>query len=340
MNRSINKIIAITMTTLVMGCAEEEQTKVVEPTLPVIKIETVNSAPVEQQAEFTATIEPLLRNNISPSMGLRIDEIHVEVGDIVKKGDVLVVMDKRQYLQSAVQLANLETDFARMERLLEQGGISQQQLDQLETQLEVSRHATENLRENSELVSPISGIVTERLYDPGDIYSPTTAKILTVMQINQVKVMVSVPERYFPLVDNGTPVDISLEVYPQETFEGKVTLIHPALDAASRTFMVEITINNPKSRLRPGMLSRATMRLGEENHVLVPDISVLKQSGSSERYLFVYNPKDSTVSRRTVETGRIIGKNYEILSGVEDGEQVVIAGMQKLLDADKVKVVK
>ncbi len=328
---------------LAVGCGatQEKKETTVEVVLPQVRISQVNESEVAQTEKFTATIDPFVTNNISSVLGLRIEKINAEVGDMVRKGQLLVEMDSRQYLQSAVQLQNLETDYARMEELYKAGGISKQQLDAQATQLEVSRHATNNLKENYQLLSPISGIVTNRSFDPGDVYMPTGAGgILTVMQIDKLKVMANIPERYFPQVKLGMPVDITLEIYPNETFEGKVSLIYPALNSATRTFEVEITVNNSSNKLRPGMMCTATLAFGTENHVLVPDIAVLKQSGSSERYLFVIDPATSTADRRTVEIGRIIGNSYEIISGVEDGEDVVIAGMQKLIEGDKVKVLK
>lgn len=304
----------------------------------LVKVATAVESDVEQQAQFTGTIEPFLLNNISPSLGLRIDKIYVDVGDRVSKGQLLVEMDKRQYLQAAVQLSNLEVDYLRTERLFQEGGVSKQQLDQLETQLAVSKHAADNLRENADLVSPISGVITERAYDPGDVYAVSSGKILTVMQLDRVKVKVNVSEQYFPQVKHGMPVDIALDVYPGVTFDGKVTLVYPALDGATRTFTVEITIPNANAKLRPGMFSRVTLNFGKLLHVLVPDVAVQKQIGTNERYVFVV--KDGKVDRRIVTLGRVLGTDYEILSGVNNGDVVVTAGAQKLIDGSEVEITK
>lgn len=341
MKKSFIVITIFALGLMLVGCGSGESKKApVEIKKPLVKITQVAADDVAQIAEFTGSIEPFLMNHISPAFGLRIDKIHVDVGDNVSKGQLLVEMDKRQYFQAAVQLANLESDFGRMEKLYEEGGISKQQLDQLATQLEVSTHATSNLLDNADLKSPISGVVTERAFDPGDMFSLGTNRILTVMQINRLKISAHISENYFPNVKVGMPVEISLDVYPGEVFVGKVSLIHPAVDAASRTFTVEITISNPSLRLRPGMMCRATISFGTVRHVLVPDISVLKQTGSSERYVFLANSADSTVERRTVEVGRLIGSQYEIIGGVEDGDYIVTAGMQRLLDGDKVQIAK
>ncbi|MEG1794586.1 MAG: efflux RND transporter periplasmic adaptor subunit [Rikenellaceae bacterium] len=337
MKKSIISIFAIS---LILGsCTPKSNVKGSADAVkvPVVKLATSYKSPVMQQAEFTGTIEPYAVNNISPSLSLRIDKIHVEVGDKVRRGQLLVEMDKRQYLQAAVQLANLETDFVRYEKLYQEGGISKQQLDQLETQLSVSRHAVGNLKENANLISPISGVVTDRAYDPGDVYSMGANRILTVMQIDKVKVQVHVSEQYFPFVKLGMPVDIALEVYPGKTFTGKVSLIYPSLDPATRTFTTEITIPNSSSEIRPGMFSKVKLNFGVVDHVLVPDVAVQKQIGTNERYVFVYND-NGTVDRRSVALGRVVGKEMEIISGVEDGDRVVVAGAQKLMDKAKVQV--
>lgn len=340
MKKSITLIFVIAL--IFGGCTSKRNIKESEAVdqIPLVKVATSNRSLVMQQSDFTGTIEPYAINNISPSLGLRIDKIHVEVGDRVRKGQLLVEMDKRQYFQAAVQLANLETDFLRYKKLYEEGGVSKQQLDQMETQLSVSKHAVDNLKENTDLISPISGLVTSRMYDPGDVYTQNIGRILTVMQIDMVKVHINVSEQYFPKVTLGMPVDIFLDVYPGKVFTGKVSLKHPSIDPSTRTFITEITIPNASEELRPGMFSRVTLKFGEESRILVPDVAVQKQIGTNERYIFVYNESEEIVNRHTVSVGRVVGKELEILSGVNDGDVVVVAGAQKLMDKVKVQIQK
>lgn len=331
-------ILAVAMLFGLAACGGEQKEASVVEKLPKVKVARAVAQEVEQIVTYTGTVLAAVQNNISPSLGLRIDDILVDVGARVRKGQVLVEMDKRQYLQSAVQLASLETDFARMEALYQEGGVSKQQVDQLKTQLDVSRHATDNLKENTELISPISGVVTDRKFDPGDVYTPATGSILTVMQMDRVKVTINVSEQYFTQVKLGMAVDVLLDVYPDKTFVGRVSLIYPALDAATRTFTVEIEMSNPSLELRPGMFCRVTLNLGKANRVLISDIAVQKQMGTNQRYVFAVE-QGKTV-RQVVTLGRIVGKNYEILSGIEAGQEIVVAGGSKLLDGEQVEIVK
>jgi RND family efflux transporter MFP subunit len=161
--------------------------------------------------------------------------------------------------------------------------------------------------------------------------------ILHIMQIDKLKVMANVSEQYYPVVKVGQSVDITVDIFPGETFEGKVSRINPALDAQTRTFGVEITIPNANERLRPGMYARATFNMGTRTGVMVDDVAVQKQAGSSER--FVYVIKDGVAEFRFVRDGRRVGNKVNILEGLEPGEQVATTSFIRLTDGKKVEII-
>ena len=202
-------------------------------------------------------------------------------------------------------------------------------------QLDVSRASYKNLQENTQLLSPISGIITARNYDSGDMYSGGDRSI-RLNKIRPVKLFVNVSESYFTDVKKGNEVDIKLDVYGDEVFKGKVSLVYPTIDASTRTFPVEIKIVNTDERVRPGMFARATMNFGTLNHVVAPDQAIVKQSGSGDRYIYVY--KNGKVSYQKVELGRRMGNKYEIVSGVENGDHVVITGQNRLTNGMEVEI--
>ena len=202
-------------------------------------------------------------------------------------------------------------------------------------QLDVKETAYKNLLENTSLLSPISGVVTARNYDNGDMYSGGDP-VLVVEQITPVKLLINVSEIYFTKVKKGAPVDVKLDVYGDEVFTGTVSLIYPTIDAATRTFQVEIKLDNRDQRVRPGMFARATLNFGTADNVVVPDLAIVKQAGSGDRYVFVY--KDGKVSYNKVELGRRMGAEYELKSGVPDNSQVVVAGQSRLVNGAEVEV--
>ena len=304
---------------------------------PVVKLATVTSRDVEQVEEYTATVEAEAKNNIAPTTPGRISKIFVEVGDYVRKGQKLVQMDAANLTQLKLQLDNQEKEFNRVDELYKVGGASKSEWDAAKTNLDVRRSSYENVLENTQLVSPLNGVITARNFDNGDLYTSTQMPVLVVEQISPVKLMVNVSEPNFPKVSKGMGVTVKLDVYEGEEFEGKVSLVYPTIDAATHTFPVEITLANANQRVRPGMFGRVTMNFGTKNHVVVPDQAVVKRAGSGDRFVYVYN--NGKVSYNKVELGRRMGTEYELLSGVENNAQVVVAGQTRLADGVEVEVI-
>jgi len=304
---------------------------------PTVKLANVFARPVEQIQEYTATVQAEVKNNIAPQSPVRIERILVEVGDRVSKGQKLVQMDAANLKQLKIQLENQEIEFKRIDELYKVGGASKSEWDASKMTLDVRKTSYQNLLENTALISPISGVVTARNYDSGDMYSGSTP-VLTVEQITPVKLMINVSETYFTKVKKGAPVSVKVDVYGDQEFTGHISLVYPTIDATTRTFPVEIKLDNRDQRVRPGMFARATINFGTADHVVVPDQAVVKQAGSGDRYVYVY--KNGKVSYNKVELGRRMDTEYELLSGVEDNAQVVIAGQARLLNDMEVEVVK
>ena len=339
--RYIKTLTLAAIATLAVSCGnnkdEQQQEEVVQQEKVQVKIAKVKSEDIPQTETYTATVESDVKNNIAPNTPYRIEKIYVEVGDNVRKGQVLVQLDASNLRQLKLQLENQKIEFQRTEQLYQVGGASKAEYDNAKMQLDVYSTQYKQLTENTQLVSPISGVVTARNYDNGDMYG-NGLPILTIEQINPVKLLVNISEVFYKQVTKGMPVDIELDAYAGETFNGKVTIVYPTIDQATHTFPVEVIIDNSSQKVRPGMFARATVNFGDANHVIVPDEALVKQIGAGDRYVYVY--KDGKVYYNKVELGKHIGTNYEIISGVQPGDEVVIAGQSRLADGKEVEVVK
>ena len=312
-----------------------DDSQMIKPeTKPTVKIASVSVESVDQLQVYSAIVEGDVRNNIAPSSPSRIDRILVEVGDNVKRGQKLVQMDESNLHQLALQIQNQEVQFSRTDELYKVGGVSKAEWDNVKMSLEVNRTAYNNLLTNTQLVSPIDGVVTARNYDNGDLYSGQP--VLVVQSISPVKLLINVSEQFFSRVSLNDPVTVELDAYPGEQFAGKISLIYPAVDAASHPFPVEIKVTNADRRIRPGMFARATLNIGTEQHVVVPDIAIVKRAGSGDRFVYVY--ENGRVSYTKVELGQRMGDRYELVSGISDNAEVVVAGQNKLVDGLEVDV--
>ncbi len=332
-------LMLIALAATMVGCGSNGTKSAVvaqeEPAVAV-KVCTAETSKMEITETYTSEILPYKQNDITPAaQGLHIDKILVDVGDYVKEGQIVATMNRTSLKQLEINLATVEDSYNRMKPVHEAGGISDQQFLELENTLNLQREMVDNMRRNSEIKSPISGVITARNYENGDLF--TSMPILHVMQINQLKVMANVSEQYYPNVKVGDKVDINVDIFPGESFEGKVSRIAPALDAATRTFGVEITIPNAKERLRPGMFARATFHMGEIDGVMIDDVAVQKQAGSAER--FVYVIKDGVAEFRFVRDGRRVGSKVSIVEGLNAGEQVATTSFVRLMDGKAVEVI-
>ncbi|MDR3329446.1 MAG: efflux RND transporter periplasmic adaptor subunit [Prevotellaceae bacterium] len=301
-----------------------------------VKAEVAHLRSVEQIGEYTGTISPYSKNMIASQSSMRIDKILVEVGDYVATGQLLVQMEPTSYLQAKLQAENLKVDYERAKALFATGGVSKQQLDQLKTQLDVSEESLANLNKNTRLLSPINGVVTQRMFDNGDMTGGQP--ILQVQQLRPVKILINVQEEFFSLVNTRMTADIKVDIYAGTKFTGQVNLVYPTIDNMTHTFTTEIAYANGDLKMRPGMFARVVLNFGSISRVVLPDKAVIKQPGTDERFVYVLNA-DNTVSHRTVKLGQRLGNAYEILSGVEDGEKVVTAGISRLINGSAVREV-
>ena len=318
------------------GKKTETAATVVEEVAPSVAVAQVFEREVPQMATYTSTVQANVKNNIAPQSGNRIKEIKADIGDFVKKGQVLAKMDRIQLQQAELQMKNNEIEYNRLKGLYEVGALSKSDLDAIELAYKVSKTSYENLLENSVLRSPVEGVITARNYDEGDMYT-MTAPLFVVEQIIPVKLLVAISESDYSKVHKGDEVEIVADALADKVFTGKINKIYPTIDPATRTFTVEILVSNPKKELRPGMFTRVTVKFGVNNNVVIPDVAVVKQQGSGERFVYVLN-EDGTVTYQKVVLGRRMGTEYEVLEGLSNGATIVTGGQIRLKDGIKVAV--
>lgn len=304
--------------------AAEEQKAAAKPK---VTTQVVHAQDVDQESVFTGNVEGYAVNNITPQSSRRISRLLVDVGDHVRAGQQVAEMDNSSLAQAKAQYENNKAAFERADELYRFGGESKANWEAAQTTYEVSKANYENMVENTTLRSPISGVVTARNYDNGDMAG--ASPIFVIQQIRPVKIMVNVSETLYPYVKKGMAVSVTFDAMHDRTFEGKVSRITPSVDPSTRTFPVEITVQNNDEMIKPGMYARVTMHYGTRNNVVVPDRSVVKQMGSGDRYVYVYK-NDGTVEFRKVELGRRMGDTYEIVGGLSDGDEVVVTGQSAL----------
>ncbi|MDE6112968.1 MAG: efflux RND transporter periplasmic adaptor subunit [Bacteroidales bacterium] len=332
---------------LAMAC--QGPAKQQENATATVKLEQVRSLKMEaveidRKVELPATLNAWEEVHLAPASPGRIEAFKVDVSDVVKKGDILVQMDRTQLLQTELQLKNYETEYNRAKILYNAGSYSKQNYDQIKTQYEVAKTNVDYLRTNTILRAPFSGIVSGKYFENGEMYSGSPiasigkAAVLSLVEIDKLKTTIAIPESFYPLVKKGMTADITSDVYPGQKFKGTVHIVYPIVNPTSRTFDVELEIDNREQILRPGMFARVALAVGKAETVIVPDYAVLKMQGSNERYIFVVD--NGTARRIVVKIGDRFNDRVEILSErLEPGMELITEGQGRLNDGVAVQVV-
>ncbi|MBQ7269792.1 MAG: efflux RND transporter periplasmic adaptor subunit [Bacteroidales bacterium] len=336
---NISKMVILAAAALVCGCGvkkKNEPAAVTQERIPVVSVSTVERRDVAHSEVYSSTVLANVTNNIAPQTGARIQKIRAEVGDFVSAGQILAEMDRVQLDQARLKLVNDSTELARLRGLYEVGGLSKSDYDAAELGYKVSRTSYANLLENTILRAPVSGVVTARNYDRGDMYT-MTQPIFTVQQITPVKLLVGISESDYSRVNRGDKVTVEADALPSRRFQGTIQRIYPTMDASSHTFNAEVIVPNADRALRPGMFARVTVTFDTQNSVMIPDIAVIKLQGSGQRMAYVVT-ESGVAQLRVLTLGVHVGKEYEVLSGLDEGDKVVVKGQSSLQDGVKVKV--
>ena len=309
-----------------------------------VKTLTLKKEQTMRTLVFTSSIIPFEEVHLAPASPGRIEKMNVEVSDNVSQGQVLVQMDRTQLQQAKINMLTLETDFKRLDTLKKTGSIADQQYDQLKARYEIAKSSYEFLLENTQLKAPFSGIVSGKYFEDGEMYSgapvPSVGKpaILSIIQINNLKAIVSISSSYYPLISLGMKADVKSDIFPDLTFKGEIYRIYPTIDNTTKTFNIEVKIQNYDLKLRPGMFSKIQLNLGMGEAILVPSIALIKQTGTNNMYAYV-NEQNIAV-KKAVKTGKIIDDKTEILEGLNEGDELIIVGQNKLEPQTPVKIMK
>ena len=338
----MKKIFILALAALTLAsCAQKKNTqeaadKAAQPVRQAVKVLPAALQNVRQDGSYSATIQANAINNIAPQSGGRIQKINVEVGDFVSAGQVLAEMDRVQLDQAQLRLVNAETELGRLKQLYEQGGLAQSDYEAAELNYKVSKSSYDNLLENTILRSPINGVVTARNYDRGDMYG-MASPIFTVQQIVPVKILVGISEADYTKVRKGDRITLSVDALPGKTFSGSVRRIYPTVDPMTHTVNIEVQVPNQNRELRPGMYAKVNVNFGSSRNIVVPDAAVVRLQGSGQRNVFVV--ENGVAVQKAVSLGRHFDGQYEILSGIEVGEMVVVKGGSSLSNGANVEVI-
>ncbi|MDL2298155.1 efflux RND transporter periplasmic adaptor subunit [Synergistaceae bacterium OttesenSCG-928-D05] len=340
---------------------------------PFVRVEVVtNDNTVRDSIVQNMSIEAVNRVQMLPRVTGRLERLHVKQGDMVKTGQTVATLEHEQQdaligateaqLASAkadtekarAEMVNAKTNLDRYERLVKEGFSTQQQYDSIETTytsarasynaaLAKERQAAAELgrvrstRMDYIMVAPFDGtVLNDYSLVPGAMISPNSP-IVDIADLRTLKATLRIPESKIFVVKPGMPVFLRFDALPNEEFKGTAARIDPYVDPQTRTSNVEVELDNAAAgnRLRPGMFGQASIVEKEySNAIVLPDSAIYP----NEKGFHIFVVDDDIAKMRPVETGVKQGNKVQIISGVENGEKVIVFGGNNLNDGEKVVI--
>lgn len=308
----------------------------------LIHVVEVKQGHLAQQLVYPARVAANLTVRIHNRVVGEVIELPLYEGDKVEKGQLIAQLDD-QLLRAELDKAIAEreqarTDVARLKKLVKKRAASVDELNQAQTKLNVSIANEKVLATKlgySKLTSPIKGVISQRLVEPGDILKEHT-HMLTIIDPDSLIVIVNIPEKLISELSVGSQAMVIIDALYSKKYEGKISRIHPALNDRSLNGTMEITLNELPPQLRAGQFARVRIEGLKRNRLVIPFPSLQRD----EQGEFIYRLKDKIVERVSVASGDRLGNLVEIKGDVRAGDQVVRRGFLKLRAGKIVKVVK
>ncbi len=337
-----------------------------------VSISTAVVKPVVTSISLSGNIKPRQEVFVTPKVpGKTISAIYVDRGDFVKKGQLLSELEdaainarideakaglrsaKAAVKQAEARRDVLEKDKIRLEYLLGEKAVAKQKVDHITAEYQAAEQTKtladekvlaagakiaqlEIARNDHRIYAPIAGYISQRFQDPGTLSA--SRPLFCVTGEEEVKIIASVTEILFPKITKEMKVDIKVAAWPKEVFKGKISIISPSINPATRTGDIEIHLENSERKLRPGMYAELILYLGEKNSLVVPGDALVKFPGSGIR--FVYTVENGRAVQKNIKTGIIQGLFTEITEGLNEGDMVIVQGQNRINDGSVVLISK
>ena len=324
---------------LMTGCGKAKIV-LVNP-VKTIKVSTakVSSAESSYSLRYSGTIEASQTIPLTFQTTGTIEKIYVEVGDIVKKGQLLATVDNSDmqniYNVILAKYEQAKDAYNRLKSVHDQGSLPEIKWIEMESNLEQAKSSLDMSKNNLDkcnMWAPVDGIVGRRNISPGQSALGASLAPIELVQIGTVFVKISVPENEIGKIAKGQKATFSVSALEGKRFEGFVVNVSPVADVISRTYTIKISVKNLKYELKPGMVCDVILSLNHETVPLVVPYKAVSKDSDGKSFVFVVSPDGTRVIKQNVTIGNYCESGIEVLSGLTLGQVVVSAGCEKLTD--------
>ncbi|UCC80128.1 MAG: efflux RND transporter periplasmic adaptor subunit [Candidatus Zixiibacteriota bacterium] len=324
----------------VFSCGEKNDEKASKEKAISVTVARVEPRDLSLDVIYTGTLEGDKQAKIFASIPEAVVELPIKEGNRVQKGQAVIILDKSgvssQYNQAKAVYVEAKDNYSKMENLYKNGAISQQAYNSSRMAYEVAEANFESARQQVELTSPISGILTDLSVNTGEFVQPGLP-LATVAQTGIMRLVVFIERQNIGFVKKGQKAKIFVELSGSNSsgFAGVIREVSESADPETRLFRVEIQINNPGGDLKPGMFARANITIANLKAVLtVPTESVFSTDGIYK----VFTVDGDKAVEKSIGVSEMTRDYVVISSGLEEGEEVIVLGRNLVEDGSLVSV--
>jgi membrane fusion protein, multidrug efflux system len=334
------------------GCRNQEQNLNADVEVPV-SVENIKLKSIEEFINTTGTAFPkgeiTLKSKITASYYLEKNPESGrfwQLGDKIKAGALIARLEDKEYVNSIKLETNqlnmelTESELKKQESLYERGGVTLKDLKTAGINYENAKSTVENSKlqlDKTKIIAPIDGVIVDLPYYTQSTQVETGSAIAKIMDYQVMYMDVQLPEKYISVIKPGQLVKLTNYTIPEDTIVGNITQLSPAINAETRTFKGNISVNNPKYLLRPGMFVKADIITNHKDSVIVIPKSIIL---SRQRGKTVFTFDRGVVAEKIIETGLENITEVEVTKGLAKNERIVISGFETLSNKSKVKIIK
>jgi membrane fusion protein, multidrug efflux system len=342
MKRIINIIVVIALAVGLTACGKKQEKKEAEKKLSLVKTRDIKGEKFSEVYKVIGIVKPNTSAKLSSEEGGIITYLTKDKGSSVRKGETIAVLkkdfDKASYDQALSQYELARDNFERAEKLYRENATTEQVYTSAKLQFNIADKTVEMYRTRltkGYIISPISGIVDAKFMNLGEMTSPG-APIVSIVDVSRVKIEVGIPEKFVTRLSKGRTVEITFDVLPDESFSGKISYISPTLDPQSRTFDIEIILDNKGRKLKPEMSANVFFTNMDFDDAVVLERDSFVDNGDEQ---FVFVLENDIAKKKIVKIGGTSDNKVLISEGLNIGDKLIYYGFRALVDGDKVKVV-
>ena len=309
---------------------------------PLVRIEKPVRETVVHKLQLSGDVAAIQQAAIFSRVSGNLERVLVDIGDRVRRNQLLAVIDSTELRQQAQQAEamffNTQVKHQRMKKLQEQDLVSKEDVDDAEASMKVASASYEAARTRlnyARITAPFAGYITKRMLDPGAMVTTGNATLFMLMDLDSVKIVVNVLEKDTPRLAKVKQAWVTVDAYPEKQYEGRVTRNSEALDLATRTLAVEVDVPNKDHALKPGMFAKVTLIIDERAEALtLPTQAILKDDRGS----YVFSVENNAAKRVPISIGAEQNARTEITSGLAGSEEIITTGQQFVKDGGQVSI--